>query len=176
MLLIIAKFNLLYIWGSFTLLLFLSTLTKERPIKPYKCISAYLITPADKTKCECLYSSSYILTDTHLNCDLKVLFRHCLHCNPMICHRQCSFLLNMLVKSLMNIMQRNLRYMYTYLQNWFLKEILWLMYKIFTKIYITMYQILTDFQACIYHVSSASVERSFLNRIQYKVDGHREHK
>lgn len=46
---------------------FLHTLKDERSVKPYKCLSAFLFSLADKIKYPCLYNTDYIPTDTHIN-------------------------------------------------------------------------------------------------------------
>lgn len=67
MLLMFAKFIFHNIRDSVTLLSILNKLTGERPIKPHKYLSAYLLALAYKTKYTWLYYPDYILTDTNFN-------------------------------------------------------------------------------------------------------------
>lgn len=63
---LIAKLIFINIRGSITPLPFVYTLTEEMLVKPYKCLSAYLIPLVDKNKIQMPVLPDFFLTNTYL--------------------------------------------------------------------------------------------------------------
>lgn len=107
---ILAKFIFNIIRGSFTNLSIVTLTDETRSSSTCKCLPAYLITLADKTKNSCLYYPGYILQCNWHSCKSWVLLFNKSYVNNtfwLFVSRHWSLLLNMRVTSSMSMIRNN---------------------------------------------------------------------